>query len=219
MSYAGPPQGAPLPQPAGPPPGWPAPPRSGTPLLVAGAVLMVAAVVVGIWVAVRAFSPVLNADPQQVGEGHTLQAEAGQTYAVYSGARGDTAEGCQVRDPSGGQVPSETPFGTEQLTLQGRVYFVARVFTAQVDGPHTVTCPLGRYAVGERIGVVGVVLGVLAAGFGGLVAFLLGLVLAVVGWGRRRQARNLAAHGQSLSSGQLPQTGWPGAPGGFGPGG
>lgn len=194
------------------PPPLSAPARDGRGLQLAGIVLLVAAAVAGV-VAVVAFVQRLSgAEPTTIGEGVTLQVGAGEELAIYGRSRLDSGEGCVVDGPDGAPLPSQAVRHTETLTFNDRSYVLLRTVTTTVAGPHEVTCPPGGFAVGPRVGVPATIGLVLGGVFGGAALAVVGLILLVIGTGRRRRARTTtpwSGHGWPQGG---PQAAWPGAP-------
>lgn len=194
------------------PPPVSAPARAGRGLQAAGVVLLVAAAVAGVVAVVAFVQRLTGAEPTSIGEGVVLQVEAGEELAIYGRSRLDSGEGCVVDGPDGAPLPSQAVRHTETLTFNDRSYVLLRTVTTLVTGPHEVTCPLGGFAVGPRVAVLGTIGLVFGGVFGGAVLAVVGLILLVVGTGRRRRARAATPWAGSGWPQGGPQAAWPGAP-------
>lgn len=117
-------------------------------------------------------------------------AEEGLTvYASGGSYRGD----CLVRDGAGQRVPVEAPAGREHVTVGGRQWIVvARTAEEVPPGTYVVTCESDDdstvFGVGPYVSFLGTAVAIfVAVGVAG-VAFILGGVLALVVYLRRRSA-------------------------------
>ena len=166
-----------------PPPQQQTPPtRRGSPvvLLIGLAIMVVAALLLVIGgFRLFSFSSDLVDKPEQTTP-QTVTLEEGETIAMWS-----TAEyvSCTVTGPAG-EVPDRS-FGDETVSWGGKELHRQRVFEAQQDGEHTISCS-GPFVVGGTLPKSSMVMmsggGVLCCP--GVLVLVVGLVL----WLRRRRA-------------------------------
>lgn len=179
--------------------------RPGRRLIIAGAVLMGMAVVVGLGLTALAFLPLVAGDRPVPLDGRlALDLQAGDERVFYRLEGLQTNPECSATGPDGRPVQVSPEVFPSTLTLDGVSYSASSSFTAVVDGRHEVRCgeAPGRVAVGERISVLRTVFLGFGGIFGGIATFMVGIVVLVVG---------LVVRSSGTSRGQGPPP-YPGPP-------
>jgi hypothetical protein len=171
------------------PPGPAGPPgRGGTRLLVAGVVLIAAAVAVGVVGVLPLLDVFRDGAPTRVREVLDLELDEPTELTLYRiTGEGSGAGSCAVRAPDGEELPVGGVVGRERLTINGVEHLAVGRVDAPEAGTYRVVCTGAGFAIGPRVGIVGAVFAVLGGVFGGLALAVGGVVCLVLGIDRRRR--------------------------------
>lgn len=193
------------------------PKRRGLALTIIGAILMLvvapAAAGIGIW---KGVSGGMNAvsDTAWTAAGGSVHVTGAEDQTILVEGRYDTGmplPTCEVTGPDGHRLTVDE--GTTRLSMDwgGTAYSRAGTFTPSGPGDYTVDCSGHRTKVissSVANDVARRVLVPLGIGVGiGVLAFLLGVVLLIVG------IVKLVKSGQERSRARMAAAGWPGGPG------
>lgn len=160
--------------------------RPGTRTLRAGVVLVVASIIVGVALVALAFLPLFSGSPQPIAGSTTLEAADGDRLVLYRLRGTDAPLDCTLVGPGEEQITLAEQLFPSTFTTNGTTYVSVADAIVQRTGRHVASCPgSDSFAIGPEVNIIRtVVLGFVGIA-GGIVTFLVGIVLVVVGLVRR----------------------------------